>query len=255
MPDPAKAAAAHTSWANTTDRSKRTAPAREALEQKWLEMADGDPVRAESYRRAHYAKMAAKSAKVRAARKAGDDEAARPPLRTTWRRLVLRTHAITDATRVVLLVLADEMRQDGYVSVPRKDIAARLGRSERRVQQRIADAREAGLLTVIRPGYRGHTAEYRAVLPDERVTVSSTLSRAGFRHPFSGEWVPPGGPTTTRANLSLDGSAPDESSDGEMDGLRLANPSQSSPSIEDLVDVLADSLHIDAQPNAQGGSS
>src|SRR5258707_14974723 len=57
--------AVHTSWANTPDRSTRTANARKALEDKFLAEADGDPVRAESLRRAFYAKLALKSAQAR----------------------------------------------------------------------------------------------------------------------------------------------------------------------------------------------
>jgi hypothetical protein len=56
---------AHTSWANTTDRSARTAPARAALDQKFLDQADGDPVRAEHLRKAYFARLALKSAKAR----------------------------------------------------------------------------------------------------------------------------------------------------------------------------------------------
>jgi hypothetical protein len=55
----------HASWANTLDRSARTAPARAALEAKFLAEADGDPVRAESFRKAYYAKLALKSAQAR----------------------------------------------------------------------------------------------------------------------------------------------------------------------------------------------
>lgn len=57
--------AAHTSWANTDDRASRTAPARRALEQKFLEAAGGDPKRAESLRRAHFKRLALKSAQSR----------------------------------------------------------------------------------------------------------------------------------------------------------------------------------------------
>lgn len=57
--------AAHTSWAKTTDRSARTANARRALENKFLAEADGDPQRAESLRKAYYARLALKSAKAR----------------------------------------------------------------------------------------------------------------------------------------------------------------------------------------------
>ena len=57
--------AAHESWANTNDRSARTAPARAALDQKFLDAADGDPVRAAHLRKAHFARLALKSAQSR----------------------------------------------------------------------------------------------------------------------------------------------------------------------------------------------
>src|SRR5215472_748602 len=37
------AAGSHASWGRTADRAKRTAPARAALDQKFLDQADGDP--------------------------------------------------------------------------------------------------------------------------------------------------------------------------------------------------------------------
>lgn len=57
--------AAHISWANTSNRSARTAPARAALDAKFLEQADGDPVRAEHLRKAHFKRLALKSAQAR----------------------------------------------------------------------------------------------------------------------------------------------------------------------------------------------
>ncbi len=79
MPDPVRqltgSIGAHTSWANTTDRTARTAPARAALEAKFLEQADGDPVRAAHLRKAYYARLALKSAQARRAR-AGRGDAA-----------------------------------------------------------------------------------------------------------------------------------------------------------------------------------
>lgn len=57
--------AAHESWAQTPDRSARTAAARRALDQKFLDQADGDPVRAEHLRKAHYQRLALKSAQSR----------------------------------------------------------------------------------------------------------------------------------------------------------------------------------------------
>jgi hypothetical protein len=60
-----KSAAAHESWGRTPDRTARTQPARDALEAKFLEQADGDPVRAEHLRKAYYLRLADKSARSR----------------------------------------------------------------------------------------------------------------------------------------------------------------------------------------------
>lgn len=57
--------AAHESWANTPDRTARTAKARAALDAKFLAQADGDPIRAEHLRKAHFARLALKSAQSR----------------------------------------------------------------------------------------------------------------------------------------------------------------------------------------------
>ena len=57
--------AAHESWAATEDRAARTAPARAALDQKFLDAADGDPVRAAHLRKAHFQRLALKSAQAR----------------------------------------------------------------------------------------------------------------------------------------------------------------------------------------------
>lgn len=57
--------AAHTSWANTPDRSARTAKARAGLDQKFLDAAGGDPVKAAHLRKAHFHRMALASAKAR----------------------------------------------------------------------------------------------------------------------------------------------------------------------------------------------
>jgi len=57
--------AAETSWANTVDRSARTAPGRAAADARFLEQAGGDPVRAAHLRKAHYRRLALKSAQSR----------------------------------------------------------------------------------------------------------------------------------------------------------------------------------------------
>lgn len=57
--------AAHESWAATPDRSARTARARAALTQKFLDEAGGDPIRAEHLRKAHFLRLALRSAQAR----------------------------------------------------------------------------------------------------------------------------------------------------------------------------------------------
>ncbi|MGW4849136.1 hypothetical protein [Nocardia brasiliensis] len=65
--------AAHESWARTTDRAARTAKARAAMESKFDRLVDPDGLlnpderayRAEQARKAHYARLALKSAQNR----------------------------------------------------------------------------------------------------------------------------------------------------------------------------------------------
>jgi hypothetical protein len=61
----AASAAAEFSWANTENRAARTAPARAALEQKFLNAANGDATRAAHLRKAHFKSLALKSAQSR----------------------------------------------------------------------------------------------------------------------------------------------------------------------------------------------
>jgi hypothetical protein len=64
-------AASHYSWALTEDRTERTKNARERFQAQFLEQTktpecpDGDPLRAESLRKAFYAQLALKSAQAR----------------------------------------------------------------------------------------------------------------------------------------------------------------------------------------------
>lgn len=65
--------AAHASWANTGDRPRRTAKARQAFRDRFEQQVDPDGVlspaeraeRAESARKAYYARLALKSAQAR----------------------------------------------------------------------------------------------------------------------------------------------------------------------------------------------
>lgn len=116
-----------------------------------------------------------------------------------WRKAVLRDPGITDSTRVLLLVLAEHMRSNLHVSVPRRDLARWLNRSEKRIQERIKQAHEAGLLDTVSPGHRGHTAVYHGLFPDaDSGTVSRALSEAEIRTPMRANSGTPGGPTTSK---------------------------------------------------------
>ena len=57
--------AAHEGWAQTDDRPARTKAARDAFLKRFLDEAGGDPVRAENLRKAHYSRLALKSAQSR----------------------------------------------------------------------------------------------------------------------------------------------------------------------------------------------
>lgn len=69
----AGAKGAASSWANTKDAPARTAPARAALEKKFLDAADGDAGLAADLRREHFARLAARSAEARRAKKRASD--------------------------------------------------------------------------------------------------------------------------------------------------------------------------------------
>lgn len=68
--------AAHSSWANTKDRAARTAPARAALDRKFLKQAGGDPVRAAHLRKSYFTRLALRSAQARRRTGSGGNSAA-----------------------------------------------------------------------------------------------------------------------------------------------------------------------------------
>lgn len=101
----------------------------------------------------------------------------RPSRLARWRAVIFRTTAVRPTVRIVMLALADYMREDGRVSVPLSTMSARLGMTHRRILAAYADAIDAELLDRVSHGYEGHTAEYQALLPGpERVPDQSTLS-------------------------------------------------------------------------------
>ncbi len=120
----------------------------------------------------------------------------RGTLRDRWRREVLRTSAVTDSCKLLLVVIADEMNADGYISITRPELCRRLDRSDRRIAERIQQAVEARLLDRVQRGQKGRTAVYRAMLPDTFSTTDrSTLmgQRRAVQHDGS-ERAEPGGP-------------------------------------------------------------
>ena len=104
--------------------------------------------------------------------------------RDQWVEEVFRTPLITDSTRVALLALVPEMDESGLVSFRRQDLAARLGRSDRRVGDRIANAIDAGYLRRISRGQRNGLGRYQATLPgDSSGHPGVPKSNAVFRTP------------------------------------------------------------------------
>ena len=89
----------------------------------------------------------------------------RGSLRSQWRTEVLASHRITDSVRVLLLLLHEHMNAQGQVSVPRRKLAEYLNKSERRIDERLQRAREAGFLTRKVSGQPGRTAVYLATIP------------------------------------------------------------------------------------------
>jgi hypothetical protein len=148
--------------------------------------------------------------------------------REDWRRVVYRSKAITDSTRTLLLYLADHMRADRTVSVPRSQIAEALGRNERRVAERFQAAVEAGFLSSVAPGQPGRTAIYQGIFPDlAKGADSSTHKGADGRTPWRPDKGADGGPATTRAKLTVVGRDRNGGSDnrpGVWSSLRLSAP-------------------------------
>jgi len=109
--------AAHKSWANTRDRSARTAPARQAFRDKFLnqvdphrQMTDADREKAaESARKAFFLDLSKKSQAAREARKAEAAEATKPA--ATARRLAREAAAAQAAAEAAATVAVEAARK------------------------------------------------------------------------------------------------------------------------------------------------
>lgn len=93
--------------------------------------------------------------------------------RPGWRASVLATAALTPNTKLVLLVMLDQMDPHGKVRYPVRDIARELGiRNFRRVSDRITEAHRAGYLITVTRAVHGRLAEYQATFPSDLETGS-----------------------------------------------------------------------------------
>ncbi|WP_152521144.1 hypothetical protein [Nocardiopsis ganjiahuensis] len=117
--------------------------------------------------------------------------------RGQWLRYVYATSRVPDSVRVLLLVLAEHMGNDGRVEVSRDDLAVLLSRAPQRISGRYSQAIEAGLLQQVRRGTRGAKSVFQAVLPEgESITpVGDTFpgKRVSVPSPVSGETDHPRG--------------------------------------------------------------
>ncbi len=80
-------------------------------------------------------------------------------VRGRWVAEIRSSSKIGDACRVLLMVMADDMTERGYVSVPREKLAKAIGRHPQRVTERIAEAITKGYLVRLQTGHRGRAGE------------------------------------------------------------------------------------------------
>jgi hypothetical protein len=85
--------------------------------------------------------------------------------RAHWLNEVLRTPHVTESIKLLLFAVAiEDMDPAGRFSVPREDLAMRIGRGKARVSERLQIAVDAGLLLRLSAGKKGSTAVYAAAL-------------------------------------------------------------------------------------------
>ena len=100
-----------------------------------------------------------------------------------WRREVLRSRTLKDHTKVVLIFLADNMRSNLRVSVPRSTVAREVGKSERSVTRSVTEAHRLGFLDTVVHGRKGLTAVYAACFPDDYGGARPTAAAASESAP------------------------------------------------------------------------
>lgn len=115
-----------------------------------------------------------------------------PNRRDKWKVRVQRDRKLAAETRLFLVaVLAPKMKANGIVSQPRKHLATASGVSERMVTKYIKQAKDAGWLAVIQPGYRSMTAVYQAQFPDWNEGTTEFPLSNGQTEPKRGNYKDP----------------------------------------------------------------
>lgn len=108
--------------------------------------------------------------------------------RAYWLRMVIKSPQITDSIRVLLMTLALYMDPSGRVSVPRELLASLLGRTERKVGDKVKQALESGLLLRVVRGQKGRTAVFQAAVKGVVLSVipggpAEDVQGDGFKPP------------------------------------------------------------------------
>ena len=101
-----------------------------------------------------------------------------------WVGAVTRTPLLKDSTKVLLLDLGNYGTcSAGTVSLPRAEMARRLGIAERHVSARLAAAVSAGYLSRLVRGHKGTTAVYMIAIPNVDTITRPRGARSG-REPW-----------------------------------------------------------------------
>ncbi|MFG1963151.1 hypothetical protein [Nonomuraea sp. NPDC049028] len=170
--------------------------------------------------------------------------------RAHWLRAVMRSPQVTDSLRVLLMTLALLMDANGRVSVPRKDLAALLERSDRKMADKFKVALKSGFLVQTARGQKNQTAVYMAAI-DGRI-LSMTVG---------------GHPETSSLSMTVGGQAEHSQGDGykhpenepqagrhDSQGDGYKHPESWDPSLSMTPEGQAEESMSDSQHDPRGSS-
>lgn len=95
-----------------------------------------------------------------------------------WRERVWAARSISHGCRLMLVLLAEHMKADRIVSVPRERLAGELGVHVSRISEWVDSAIDAGYLVRVSPGSPGRTAVYQGTRPDRDGTAPTGTDSA-----------------------------------------------------------------------------